>query len=66
VLQYVAAKTDPRELWLQDLIAPRCNRAAVALANRNARVIQVLLSSGGACRPSGVAARRRTRTPIGQ
>ena len=57
VLKYVAARTDRRGLWLQDLIARRgYNRAAVALANKNARVVQVLLSNGGACRPSGVAA----------
>jgi transposase len=46
VLRYVAGKTDARSRWLQELIARRgYNRAAVALANRNARVVQVLLSS---------------------
>jgi len=47
VLRYAAGKTDVQSRWLQDLIARRgYNRAAVALANKNARVIQALLSSG--------------------
>lgn len=47
VLQYVAGKTDAQSRWLQDLIARRgYNRATVALANKNARVIQALLSRG--------------------
>jgi len=45
VLRYVAAKTDARSVWLQQLIVRRgYNCAAVALANKNARLIQVLLS----------------------
>jgi transposase len=53
VLKYVAGKTDARSRWLQELIARRgYNRAAVALANKNARVIQALLSSEGAYRPA--------------
>ncbi|NYE64242.1 transposase [Duganella sp. 1224] len=45
VLRYAIGKADARSRWLQDLIARRgYNRAAVALANKNARVIQVLLS----------------------
>lgn len=49
VLQYVAKKTDAQSRWLQDLIARRgYNRASVALANKNARIIQALLSSGRA------------------
>ncbi|MNN61356.1 hypothetical protein D3C81_1765850 [compost metagenome] len=45
VLRYVAGKTDRRSCWLQQLIARRgYNCAAVALANKNARVIQVLLA----------------------
>jgi len=45
VLRYAIGKTDARSRWLQDLITRRgYNRAAVALANKNARVIQVLLS----------------------
>jgi transposase len=47
VLQYVAGKTDAQSRWLQNLIARRgYNRATIALANKNARIIQSLLSSG--------------------
>ncbi len=46
VLRYVGNKVDVRGHWLRELIAGRgYNRAAVALANKNVRVIQVLLSS---------------------
>jgi transposase len=46
VLIYVAGKSDARSRWLQELILRRgYNRAAVALANKNARVVQALLSS---------------------
>lgn len=46
VLRYAVGKTDARSHWLRQLIERRgYNRAAVALANKNARVIQVLLSS---------------------
>jgi transposase len=45
VLRYMVGKSDARSRWLQDLVARRgYNRAAVALANKNARVIQALLS----------------------
>jgi transposase len=45
VLRYAIGKADARSRWLQELIARRgYNRAAVALANKNARVIQALLS----------------------
>ena len=45
MLRYMVGKSDARSRWLQDLVARRgCNRAAVALANKNARVIQALLS----------------------
>ncbi|MGX7002392.1 IS110 family transposase [Caballeronia sp. KNU42] len=53
VLQYAASKTDKRSRWLQQRIARRGhNCAAVALANKNARVIQVLLSGNAAYRPA--------------
>ncbi|HET7088380.1 MAG TPA: IS110 family transposase [Anaerolineae bacterium] len=53
VLKCVAGKTDARSRWLQELIARRgYNRAAVALANKNARVIQALLSGEDAYRPT--------------
>ena len=56
VLRYVSGKTDAQSRWLQDLIARRgYNRAAVALANKNARVIQVLLSSDTTYRSSATA-----------
>ncbi len=45
-MRYVAGKTDAQSKWLQQLIERRgYNRAAVAVANKNARVIQALLSS---------------------
>jgi transposase len=47
-LRYVAGKADAQSKWLQQLIERRgYNRAAVAVAvaNKNARVIQALLSS---------------------
>lgn len=53
VLRYAVAKTDPRSRWLQELINRRgYNRAAVALANKNARVIQALLSSEDSYHPA--------------
>jgi transposase len=56
VLRYVVGKTDDQSRWLQDLIARRgYNRAAVALANKNARVIQALLSGDEPYRPSAAA-----------
>lgn len=46
VLRYVHGKADVQSKWLKELIDRRgYNRAAVALANKNARVIQSLLSS---------------------
>jgi hypothetical protein len=45
VLRYVKGKTDPHSVWLQQMIARRGhNCTAVALANKNARIIQALLS----------------------
>ena len=56
MLRYAVAKTDAQSRWLQDLIARRgYNRAAVALANKNARVIQALLSKDAPYRPSAAA-----------
>ena len=57
VLRYAAGKTDARSRWLQELIARRgYNRAAVAMANKNARVIQALLSSEEIYQPAGAGA----------
>jgi transposase len=47
VLQWVEKKSDPKSLWLKKLIERRgMNRATVALANKNARVIWVLMTKG--------------------
>ena len=44
-LRWVALKDDPRSQWLRALIARRGkNRAAVALANKNARIVWALLA----------------------
>jgi transposase len=46
VLRYAVGKVDAQSKWLCELVERRgYNRAAVALANKNARVIQSLLSS---------------------
>jgi len=56
VLIRVACKQDARSVWLQELIARRgYNRATVALANKNARIIQSVLSGESSYRPSAVA-----------
>jgi transposase len=45
-LRWVGLKTDRRSQWVRGLIERRGkNRAAVALANKNARIAWVLLSS---------------------
>jgi transposase len=44
-LRWVALKDDPRSQWVKALVARRGkNRAAVALANKNARIIWALLA----------------------
>jgi transposase len=44
-LRWVALKDDPRSRWVKALVARRGkNRAAVALANKNARIIWALLA----------------------
>jgi len=46
-------KDDPRSRWIQALIARRGhNRAVVALANKNARILWALLSKGTEYRPA--------------
>jgi transposase len=53
VLQHAARKTDRRSRWLQGLMARRNhNIAAVALANKNARIAWALLARGQAYRPA--------------
>lgn len=45
VIQWVGEKEDPKSVWLRKLIERRgINRATVALANKNARVIWVLMA----------------------
>lgn len=56
VLIRVSGKLDTRSRWLQELIARRgYNRACVALANKNARIIQVLLSTDATYKPAALA-----------
>jgi transposase len=46
VVRVVGAKTDRRSAWIRELVARRgFNRATVAVANKNARVIWALLTS---------------------
>jgi len=48
VLKYCSDKSDPLSLWLQRLIERRgFNKAAVALANKNARIIWAMATRGG-------------------
>lgn len=48
VLKYCGDKSDPLSLWLKGLIERRgINKAAVALANKNARIIWALATRGG-------------------
>jgi len=56
VLIRVACKHDAPSVWLQDLIARRVyNRATVVLANKNARIIQSVLSGESRYRHTAVA-----------
>ena len=57
VLRYASEKTDAQSKWIRELIERRgYNRAAVAMANKNARIIQALLSSDEAYRrPTALA-----------
>ena len=46
VVQFAARKTDPRSQWVTRLVERRgANRAAIAVANRNARIIWSILTS---------------------
>jgi transposase len=57
VLIRAACRKDARSMWLQELISRRgYNRATVALANKNARIIQSVLSGPESYRPSVVSA----------
>ena len=47
-LRWVKRKTDGRSQWIQGLLERRgWNRTAVAVANKNARIVWALLSRGG-------------------
>ena len=55
VLKYCGDKSDPLSLWLKGLIERRgFNKAAVALANKNARIIWALATRGGEYLPQTV------------
>jgi transposase len=56
VVKVAANKTDRRSLWINDKRERLgFNRAAVALANKNARVIWAMLATGEAYRQSGLS-----------
>ena len=47
-LRFAGLKTDGRSRWIQGLLERRgWNRTAVAVANKNARIVWALLSRGG-------------------
>ena len=47
-LRWVQLPTDSRSQWIRGLLARRgWNRTAVAVANKNARIVWSLLSRGG-------------------
>jgi transposase len=53
VVRYAEKKTDSRSRWINGIKARRgANAAAVALANKNARILWALLSKGEAYRPA--------------
>jgi hypothetical protein len=74
-LRWIETKADDRSQWLRALIARRGkNRAALALANKNARMVWALLvhhqeyrariaasSAGGCCHPGGFSPSRGAR-----
>ena len=71
-VRYAEQRTDPGGAWISRLKARRGpNVAAVALANKNARVAWKLLSTGQSYRPpqpppATNKETRRTRAPLGQ
>ncbi len=51
LVRRAASKSDPRSRWIQRLVVERgTNRAVVAVANKNARIVWALLSRGDAYR----------------
>ena len=56
-LRWIRLKTDRRSKWLRGLIERRGkNKAAVALANKNARIVWVLLTTDQVYTPEEAAA----------
>ena len=56
-LRWIGLKTDRRSTWLRGLIDRRGkNKAAVALANKNARIVWVLLTTDQVYTPEQAAA----------
>ena len=52
-IRWMEGKDDRRSRWLQSLVARRGkNKAAVALANKNARIIWALLARGECYQPN--------------
>jgi transposase len=56
VMRVSAGRTDARSRWVNDLVARRgTNRAIVAVANKNARIVWSLLARGEDYRPAAAA-----------
>lgn len=56
VMRVSAGRTDARSRWVNDLVARRgTNRAVVAVANKNARIVWSLLARGEDYRPAAAA-----------
>ena len=59
-LRWARTKTDGRSHWIRGLLERRgWNRTAVAVANKNARIVWALLSRGGVYRDSASSSRRQ-------
>ena len=58
-LRWVKLKTDDRSQWIRKLLDHRgWNRTAVAVANKNARIVWALLRRGGVCGANASASGR--------
>jgi len=48
VINTVSKKTDKQSMWIKKLLASKGgNKTAVAIANKNARILWVLMTRGG-------------------
>ena len=68
VMRVSAGRTDARSRWVNDLVARRgTNRAIVAVANKNARIVWSLLARGEDYRPARTTGQRwpLSRSPPG-